>query len=140
MPILNLEKYRIPHRHMLFCQTSKKPLSNFEPQKLLKYKQLWGLSPDPSCLYKKVYLFILDMEMQCNNSSTRILRLIYIVCAIGKNDFLTHLLICDATNCKQLLLSQKYYHKMFHLRFFPVSFGKSFLITSYWKISRLSER
>ena len=34
----------------LFGQTIKQPLSNFEPWKSLKYKQLRGLGPDPSCL------------------------------------------------------------------------------------------
>ena len=42
--------YCIPCRHRLPCQTTKQPLGNFEPQKLWKYKQLWGLRSDPSCL------------------------------------------------------------------------------------------
>ena len=33
-----------------FGRTTKQPLSNFEPWKFWKYKQLWGLGPDPSCL------------------------------------------------------------------------------------------
>ena len=28
----------------------KQPLGNLEPQKPWKYKQLWGMRPDPSCL------------------------------------------------------------------------------------------
>ena len=39
---------------MLFGQTTKQPLSNFELGKPWKYKQLWGLRPDPSCLWKKI--------------------------------------------------------------------------------------
>ena len=39
---------------MLFGKTTKQPLSNFEPEKPLKYKQLWGLRPDPSCLWIKI--------------------------------------------------------------------------------------
>ena len=42
--------YCIPHRHRLLGQASKQPLSNFEPKKPWKYKQLLGLRPDPSCL------------------------------------------------------------------------------------------
>ena len=30
-------------------QTTKQPLSNFQPKKSWKYKQLWGLRPGPSC-------------------------------------------------------------------------------------------
>ena len=40
----------------LFGQTTKQLLTNFEPWKSWKNKQLWGLGPDPSCLYKKVQL------------------------------------------------------------------------------------
>ena len=50
---MNLENYCIPSRHRLFGQTTKQPLNNFEPQKPWKYKQFWGLRPDPSCLEKK---------------------------------------------------------------------------------------
>ena len=50
--VLNPENYCIPHRHRLLVQTTKQPLSNFDPQKPWKYKQLWGLRPDPSCLKK----------------------------------------------------------------------------------------
>ena len=39
-------------KHRLFGQTTKQPLNNFEPQKPWKYKQFWGLRPDPSCLEK----------------------------------------------------------------------------------------
>ena len=52
---LNSENYSIPHRHRLLGQTTNQPLNNFELRKLWKYKQLWGLRPDSSCLYKKVY-------------------------------------------------------------------------------------
>ena len=31
-------------------RTTKQPLSNFEPKIFWKYKQLWELRPDPSCL------------------------------------------------------------------------------------------
>ena len=34
----------------LFGHTTKQPLSNFEPWKSWKYKQLWGLGPTPSSL------------------------------------------------------------------------------------------
>ena len=49
------ENYCIPRRHRLLGQTTKQPLSNFELWQPWKYKQLWGLRPDPSCLlaYKK---------------------------------------------------------------------------------------
>ena len=43
------ENYCIPWRHRLLGQTTKQPLSNSEPQKSWKYKQLWGLSHDLSC-------------------------------------------------------------------------------------------
>ena len=33
-----------------YDQTAKQTLNNFEPIKPWKYKQLWGLTPDPSCL------------------------------------------------------------------------------------------
>ena len=53
---MNLENYCIPRRHRLLGQTTKQPVSNFDPPKPWKYKQLWGLTPDPSCLsIKKVY-------------------------------------------------------------------------------------
>ena len=50
---MNLENYCILRRHRLFGQTTKQPLSNFEPQKPRKYKQFWGLRPNPSSLGKK---------------------------------------------------------------------------------------
>ena len=37
---------------MLLGHTTKQPLCNFEPRKPWKYKQIWGLRPDPSCLLK----------------------------------------------------------------------------------------
>ena len=37
-------------KYSLFGQTTKQSLNNFEPQKPWKYKQLWELRPDPSCL------------------------------------------------------------------------------------------
>ena len=40
MLVLNAEKYCIPRRHRLLGQSTKQPLSSFEPQKPLKYKQL----------------------------------------------------------------------------------------------------
>ena len=45
-------KLFIPRRHGLLGQTNKQPLSNFEPRKPWKYKQLWGLRPYPKCLCK----------------------------------------------------------------------------------------
>ena len=33
-----------------YDQTDKQILNNFEPIKTWKYKQLWGLTPDLSCL------------------------------------------------------------------------------------------
>ena len=33
-----------------YDQTAKQTLNNFEPIKPWKYKQLWGMTPDPSCL------------------------------------------------------------------------------------------
>ena len=47
---MKLANYCIPRRHRLLHQTIKQPLSNFEPWKPWKYKQLSGLRPDPSCL------------------------------------------------------------------------------------------
>ena len=44
--ILNPENYIIPCRYWLLGKTTKQPLSNFDPQKLWKYKQGRGLSPD----------------------------------------------------------------------------------------------
>ena len=40
---MNPENYSIPRRHSLLGQTTKLPLSNFEPQKTSKYMELWGL-------------------------------------------------------------------------------------------------
>ena len=51
---LYLENYYIPSRRKFLGQTNKQPLSNIEPQKTWKHKQLWGLKLDPSCFYKKV--------------------------------------------------------------------------------------
>ena len=55
--VLNPENYCIPRRHRLFGQTTKQPLNYFEPGKPWKYKQLWVLRPDPSCLQKCVVLY-----------------------------------------------------------------------------------
>ena len=45
----HFENHCIPCRHRLLAQTTKQPSSNSESQKPWKYKQLWGLMPDPSC-------------------------------------------------------------------------------------------
>ena len=52
---IDFESCKLLHsrRHRLVGQTTKQPLSNFEAQKTLKYKQLSGLRLDPSCLLKK---------------------------------------------------------------------------------------
>ena len=50
---MNTENYCIPGRHRLLVQTIKQPLSNSEPQKSWKYKELWGLRPYPSYLQNK---------------------------------------------------------------------------------------
>ena len=42
----NPEIYCIPRTDRLLDQTTKQTLSNFEPQKPWKYKQLSGLKPD----------------------------------------------------------------------------------------------
>ena len=42
--------YYIPRRHSLLGQTTKLPLSNFEPKKSWKYKQPRELRPNLSCL------------------------------------------------------------------------------------------
>ena len=42
--------YCIPRRHRLPGQTTKQPLSNFEPKKPCKYKQFRELRRDHSCL------------------------------------------------------------------------------------------
>ena len=55
MSIWNPENYYIPCRYRLFGQTTKQPLSNFEPRKPWKFKQLWGLKPDPNYLWKKCF-------------------------------------------------------------------------------------
>ena len=49
---MNVENYCILCRCRSFDQSTKQPVNNFEPQKLWKYKQFWGLGPDPSCLEK----------------------------------------------------------------------------------------
>ena len=51
---VNNESQKITETHLKICQTTKQPLSNFEPLKSWKYKQLWGLGRDPGYLYKKV--------------------------------------------------------------------------------------
>ena len=60
---MNLENYYIRRRHRLFGQTTKQPLNNFEPWKPWKYKQLWGLMPDPSCLEKKISVRKIKAEL-----------------------------------------------------------------------------
>ena len=49
---MNPENYSIPSWHSLLGQTTKQPLSNSEPQKSWKYKQLRGLRPDPDPIKK----------------------------------------------------------------------------------------
>ena len=56
MSSLTLENYCISHRHKLFDQFTKHSLNTFEPQKPWKYKQLWGLKPDP--IIKKILSII----------------------------------------------------------------------------------
>ena len=51
---MNPENYCVPHRHRILGQTTRQPLINFETQEPWKYKPLWGLRPDPSCLLKKI--------------------------------------------------------------------------------------
>ena len=46
---------------MLLGQSTKQPLSNFEPWKPWKYKQLWGLRPD---LLSKVYVSLNLMSLR----------------------------------------------------------------------------
>ena len=60
---MNLENYYIRRRHRLFGQTTKQPLNNFEPQKPWKYKQFWGLWPDPSCLENKIRVRKIKAEL-----------------------------------------------------------------------------
>ena len=60
---MNLESYCIRSRHLLFGQTTKQPVNNFETQKPWKYKQFWGIRPDPSCLEKKVSVREIKAEL-----------------------------------------------------------------------------
>ena len=68
--ILNPGNYCISHRHTLHGQTTKQPLSNFELQKSWKYNQLWGLRPDPCCLWKKLYLSNKKQNLENDNTSS----------------------------------------------------------------------
>ena len=49
----NAENHLNKLKMFVFGQTTKQILSTFEPWKSWKYRQLWGLGPDPSCLFKK---------------------------------------------------------------------------------------
>ena len=60
---MNLENYYICCRHRLFGQITKQTLNNFEPQKLWKYKQFWGLRPDPSCYEKQISVRKIKAEL-----------------------------------------------------------------------------
>ena len=61
---MNLENYYgIRRRHRLFGQTTKQTLNNFELQKPWKYKQFWGLRPDPSCFEKKISVRKIKAEL-----------------------------------------------------------------------------
>ena len=54
----------------LFGQTTKQLLSNFEPWKNKKYRQLWRLGPDTNCLknsVKQKVLLFADPEMFWKN-------------------------------------------------------------------------
>ena len=42
MSTLNPENYCIPHRHKVLVQTTKQPLSNFEPKKLENISKFEG--------------------------------------------------------------------------------------------------
>ena len=63
----------IPPRHRSLDQTTKQPLSSFEPQRTWKYKQISGLRPEPSGLLKKIsgmsqrIVGILDMPLVCGD-------------------------------------------------------------------------
>ena len=52
--LINFESWKLLHcilrRHGLLGETTKQPLTNFEPLKPWKYKQLWGLRPGPLTL------------------------------------------------------------------------------------------
>ena len=50
MSMKNTEKSLEHTKVFLFGQTTKQLLGNFELWKPWKYKQLWGLGPDPSWL------------------------------------------------------------------------------------------
>ena len=50
MSITNAEKSLESTKIWFFDQATKQSLSNSEPWKPWKYKQIWGLGPEPSCL------------------------------------------------------------------------------------------
>ena len=50
-----LKNCRHTFKKLLFGETTKQFLSNFEPWKSWKCKRLWRLGPDPSCFFKKEY-------------------------------------------------------------------------------------
>ena len=50
MSMTNAEKSLELLKICLFVQTTKQTLNKFEPWKSWKYKQLWGMGPDPGCL------------------------------------------------------------------------------------------
>ena len=61
----------------LFGHTTKQLLSNFEPWKSRKYKQLWGLGPNPSCLfaYKKKCCMIIQIFCRTERKSRHLVLL-----------------------------------------------------------------
>ena len=57
-------KYCIPCRHRLLGQTTKLLLNKSEAQKPWKFKQLWGLWPDPNYLLKRISVILLILRVK----------------------------------------------------------------------------
>ena len=74
---MNPENYRVPRRQRLLGQITEERLSNSEPQKLWKYKQPWGLRPDPKLPCTNLQIICL-VKIDQNNLTTLTLTVGYV--------------------------------------------------------------
>ena len=74
---MNPENYRVPRRQRLLDQNTEERLSNSEPQKPWKYKQPWGLRPDPKLPCTNLQIICL-VKIDQNNLTTLTLTVGYV--------------------------------------------------------------
>ena len=102
-----------------FSHFAKQLLSNFELWKFWKYKQLWGLRPDPSCYKNKwVYHLSLTPKTTCHLvgwEASNTVRALFCTFNI-KDVFKTLSKIYDEFFCKKVIAKSRYFYMNLHQR------------------------